>query len=79
MTNLVVFYDVVTGWVGGGRAVDVVYLDLNKVFDIVSHDILVTKLRKCGIDECTVKWVENWLTGRAQRVIVAVQSLVGDL
>ena len=36
----------------------------------VSHDILITKLRKCGIDEWTVRWVENWLTGRAQRVVV---------
>ena len=69
MTNLVAFYNVVTGWVDGGRAVDVVYLDFSKAFDSVSHDILITKLRKCGIDEWTVRWVENWLTGRARRVI----------
>ena len=70
MTNLVAFYDVITGWVDGGRAVDVVYLDFSKAFDTVSHNILITKLRKCGIDEWTVRWVENWLTGRAQRVII---------
>ena len=34
-----------------GRAVDVVYLDFIKAFDTVSHDILLGKLRKCGLDE----------------------------
>uniref|UniRef100_A0A669QGF4 Reverse transcriptase domain-containing protein n=1 Tax=Phasianus colchicus TaxID=9054 RepID=A0A669QGF4_PHACC len=56
------------GWLGG-RAVDVVYLDFSKAFDTVSHNILTAKLRKYGIDEWTVRWVENWLAGRAQRVI----------
>ena len=34
---------------------DVVYLDFSKVFGAVSHDILITKLRKCGIDEWTAR------------------------
>ena len=66
LTNLVAFYDVITSWVDGGRAVDVMYLDFRKVFDTVSHKILVIKLRKCKIDEWTVRWIENGLTGRAQ-------------
>jgi len=37
----------------------------------VSHNIFVMKLRKCGIDECTVRWTENWLTGRAQRAVIS--------
>ena len=47
------------------------YLDFSKVFDTISHNILVMKLRKCGIDEWTVRWIENWLTGRAQRVVIS--------
>ena len=51
LAGLVAFFDVITGWVDGGRAVDVVYLDFSKVFDTISHSILVMKLRKCGIGE----------------------------
>jgi len=40
-----------TGWVDEGRAVDVVYLDFSKDLDTVSHDILLGKLRKYGLDE----------------------------
>ena len=70
LTNLIAFYNDMTGWVDEGRAGDVVYLDFSKVFDTVSHDILLGKLRKCGLDEWSVKWIENWLNGRTQRVVI---------
>jgi len=71
LTNLVAFYDGMTIWVDEGRAVDVVYLDFSKAFDTVSHNILLGKLRKCGLDEGSVRWIENWLNGRAQRVVIS--------
>ncbi|KAF4793383.1 RNA-directed DNA polymerase from mobile element jockey-like protein [Turdus rufiventris] len=49
-------------------AVDIVYLDFSKAFDAVSNNILVSKLRNCGLDEWTVRQIENWLNGRSQSV-----------
>ncbi|GAB0182767.1 mitochondrial enolase superfamily member 1 [Grus japonensis] len=71
LTNLIAFCDDMTGWVDEGRAVDVVYLNFSKAFDTISHNILIDKLRKCGLDEWTVRWIENWLSGRAQRVVIS--------
>ncbi|PKU44218.1 rna-directed dna polymerase from mobile element jockey-like [Limosa lapponica baueri] len=71
LTNLITFYDDVTGWVDEGRAVDVVYLNFSKAFDTVFCNILIGKLRKCGLDERTVRWIENWLKDRAQRVVIS--------
>jgi len=59
LTKLIAFYDDMTGWVDEGREVDVVYLDFSKAFDMVSHNILLGKLRKYGLDEWTVRWIEN--------------------
>ncbi|PKU48584.1 rna-directed dna polymerase from mobile element jockey- hypothetical protein [Limosa lapponica baueri] len=69
-TNLIAFYDGTTGWMDEKRMVDVVYLDFSKAFDTVSHSILIAKLRKYGLDEWTVGWIENWLKDRAQRVVI---------
>ncbi|GAB0210102.1 mitochondrial enolase superfamily member 1 [Grus japonensis] len=63
LTNLISFYDKVTLLVDEGKAVDVVYLDISKAFDIVSHSILLEKLAAHGMDGNTLHWVKNWLEG----------------
>ncbi|GAB0202850.1 mitochondrial enolase superfamily member 1 [Grus japonensis] len=71
LTNLIVFCDDRTGWEVEGGPADVVCLDFSKAFDTISHNILTSKLRKCGLDEWTVTWIETWLNGRAQRVVIS--------
>ncbi|KAJ7411359.1 rna-directed dna polymerase from mobile element jockey-like [Willisornis vidua] len=60
----------VTHLVDKGKAVDVVYLGLSKSFDTVSHGILLEMLAVHGLDRSTLFWVESWLDGRAQRMLV---------
>lgn len=45
------FCDGMTGWVDEGSTEKVVHLDYSKAFAIVSHNILIDKLRKYALDE----------------------------
>ncbi|CAM5114447.1 unnamed protein product [Eretmochelys imbricata] len=53
-----------------GKAVHMLFLDFSKAFDTVSHSILASRLKKYGLDEWTIRWIESWLDCQAQRVVI---------
>jgi len=70
-TNLLEFMEQVTELVDKGNPVDIVYLDFAKAFDKVPHGRLVKKLESLGIAGNILKWIQSWLLGRRQRVVIS--------
>ena len=49
---------------------DAIIMDFSKAFDKVSHDRLLYKLDRAGIDPQTSTWVKSFLSSRAQNVVI---------
>jgi len=73
-TQLVTFMDQLTSLVGRGNQVDAVVLDFSKAFDKVCHRRLLHKLTYYGITGKNNKWIEAFLSGRNQQVVVNQES-----
>ena len=70
LTNLLAFFDRVTQLLDEGKAVDVCYLDFQKAFDSVNHELLIWKLRDLNIDSTLCDWIEEFLRNRTFQVKV---------
>ena len=53
-----------------GMLVGVMMVDLSAAFDMVEIPILKEKLKLFGLDEHAVAWMQSYLTGRKQSVVV---------
>ena len=53
-----------------GYPVDAIYLDFAKAFDTVPHRRLLLKLEKYGVTGELMKWIQAFVCGRTQRVVL---------
>ncbi len=53
-----------------GQVTDVIYLDIAKAFDTVSHPKLLDKLKLFNFSQQFLNWVESYLSDRRQRVLL---------
>jgi hypothetical protein len=69
-TNLVEFFDYVSQLLDTGICADAIFLDFAKAFDKVPHNRLMEKIRALGINGEVANWIERWLAGRKQRLVL---------
>jgi len=53
------------------RVLNGAYIHFSKLFNTVSHNILIDKLTHYRLDKWVVRWIENWLKQQAQRVVIS--------
>ena len=48
----------------------VVFLDLKKAFDAIDHEVILSKMSVCGIQDATYNWSKSYLENRTQKCMV---------
>ena len=74
VTQLLLCLEEWTDLVDQGYPVDIIYMDFQKAFDSVPHRRLIMKIKAYGIDGYVLKWLEDFLVGRRQRVVIGKDS-----
>ena len=64
------YTDVWVEEVDNGNMVGVVMVDLSEAFDKVDHIILLKRLEEIGLVSKAIAWMESYLSGRSQSVLV---------
>ena len=72
-SQVVTVFQDIAGSLDEGVRPGAIIIDFSKVFDLVPHDKLLTKIAANGVDLRVVEWVKEFLPGRSQRVRVGGQ------
>ena len=75
VTQLISVLNTWTSMIEEEGGVDVAYLDFSKAFDSVSHQQLIKKVKAHGIQGKLLSWIESFLKGRRQCVVVNGKKL----
>ena len=70
LTQLLHHFDDIVESLSNGSDVDAIYLDYAKAFDKVDHKLLIKKLHLYGFNPKLINWIESFLTGRTQKVVI---------
>ena len=70
LTNLLQMVEKCSESLDSGMPTDIIYMDFAKAFDSVPHVRLCHKLRAIGISGEVLRWTEDFLWNRKQRVVV---------
>jgi len=70
ITQLLAALNFWTKSLDGGDSVDIIYFDFAKAFNSVPHTCLLTKLKSYGLTENLLRWLESYLVGRKQIVVI---------
>ena len=52
------------------KLIGFIALDFRKAFDVLSHEIIIEKLRYYGFDRSALSWFHSYLTERSQKVVI---------
>ena len=70
LTQLIAHFDDVADGLRHDQDTDSIYLDYAKAFDKVDHALLIKKMKIYGVHQKLIRWIEDFLTNRNQRVTV---------
>ena len=69
ITNLAIITDVLAKALDNGKQVDVIYIDYEKAFDKVDHNILLAKLNCFQFSSPLIRFFSSYLSNRKQSVL----------
>lgn len=67
-TNLILLIRDILDAFHSGAQLDAVYTDFSKAFDVVNHNLLLSKLEAVGVHGPLLSWFASFLRGRSQMV-----------